>query len=215
MAGDYVSGLLSLLGAFAGAPLAARLHRSWIAKDLEKDAHYLAVRAIPVLNKFVSECAAVAADDGLVDGQLDQQGRLQLQTKLPEFPIDSLEVNWKALPKSMMSSLLGFNGAIDLAKDWLSGPSEHWGEDEYVEERRFQFSELGLKAATIADDLRKKYDVPKHQGNYDPTAYLSEINADLQKRRLEAACRPSLFDTMNAAASMQAVSDDEANKSKT
>ena len=87
------SALWGLIGVFVGFMLN-------VAKDLllegrrrSREAQFLAARVIPILDDFVDDCLSVVSDDGLCQGQRDNDGCLSPQVHAPELltlPIDSI-----------------------------------------------------------------------------------------------------------------------------
>ena len=130
-----------------------------------------------MLDRYVSECVAVVHDDGLSYGR-DSAGRRSPQCTLPKFEPQSIDVEWKSLPASLMYKILSFpneakesNAKIDAVDEFVATPPDF---DEFFDERQFQYSILGLKAAELALELRKLGKIPENVFDWDPTTIFKE-----------------------------------------
>jgi len=81
----------------------------------QKDAQYLAVRVVVVLDKFVEECARAVADNGLSFGQRDQDGCLSPQVPVPKQVLLPDDVNWRSIDHDLAYDLLSI--PVTLAHD--------------------------------------------------------------------------------------------------
>lgn len=69
---QYERSNLRLIGVIVGAAIPF-FQTYWINKqDKEKNARYLAIRIVFILDKFMEDCVEVVKDDGLFHGQLNQ-----------------------------------------------------------------------------------------------------------------------------------------------
>ncbi|MEJ1379327.1 MAG: hypothetical protein RPU34_05880 [Candidatus Sedimenticola sp. (ex Thyasira tokunagai)] len=171
--------LIGLLGVVVGAFIAGA-REYWIAKSVNrKSAEYLAIRVVSVLDGFVEGCAEVVGDDGLYHGQAGPDGCRSVQVSTPEFSVESLDVDWKSIPSSLMYEILSLpnrvsaaDQRIDGALEYVAGPPDY---EELFEERQIQYGELGLKAASLSDELRKAYGVPAREYlDWDPVQHITE-----------------------------------------
>jgi len=185
--------LVGLLGVVLGSVISI-LHK--LLDDhraKKKRAEYLAIRVVYIIEKFMEECFLVAGDDGEMYGR-DKDGCIQLQTKLPELGFESLDVDWQSLPFDIMYEILNFpsdvrasNGLIDSVYEYVASPPDY---GEWVEERQFQYSKLGLKANDISIKLREKYCMPiKLFENWDPVEHLKHVNSKILGIRQEREVR--------------------------
>lgn len=150
-----------------------------------KSAEYLAVRVSCLLDRFVYGCASVVGDDGLVYGQPDEDGYRRIRVPAPEFSPLSLDLDWKALPAKLMYDILTFPDQVESASHQVDGAFEFAAcppdFEEGFEERRYQYSTVGLHAADLAARVRRTYGLPEvAEGDWDPVAYLVE-----RKERIE------------------------------
>ena len=169
--------VFTLIGIFLGAILTIGRELYAEKRSRKKDAEYLAIRLICILDTFMERCASVVGDNGLYHGQTDEQGYSRIQEPAPDLDIKINDVNWKALPSELMYEILSFPNLISDA-DRLIGstfelaacPPDY---SEGFEERQNQYSLLGLKASTLSSKLRSKYKIPKNQiTNWDIVEYL-------------------------------------------
>src|SRR5690554_6933465 len=91
----------TLFGAFLGAGLVwfGEYVKAWYNKS--KDAHYLAVRMIGILELFIDGCYDVACDDGTIQGQpANSDGSYSPQVAVPTLILPD-DVVWKSIDKSL------------------------------------------------------------------------------------------------------------------
>ena len=180
---------IGLLGVFVGALLT--LTKDWLfewRKQL-KNAEFLSIHIVCMLDSYVSECVAVVHDDGLNLGR-DSAGYMSPQVALPKFEPQSVDVEWKSLPASLMYKILSFpneakesNAKIDAVYDFVATPPDY---DEFFEERQSQYSILGLKAAELALELRKLGKIPENVSlDWNPTAIFLEYMASYENRKAQ------------------------------
>lgn len=171
--------LIGLLGVVVGASItAAREH--WASKaSVQKNAEYLAIRVVSVLDGFAEKCADVVGDDGLSCGQRGQDGCRSVQVSTPDSSVESLDVDWKSIPSNLMYEILTLPNRVSAANKNIAGVWEFAADppdySEFFEERQIQYGELGLKAASLSDELRKLYGIPARKyRDWNPVEYLSE-----------------------------------------
>lgn len=171
--------VIGLIGVIVGAIITGT-KELWMAwRSCQKDGKYLAIRVVSIFDRYVEGCTEVVSDDGLYQGQRDADGCRHLQASLPEFEIQSLDVDWKAIPANLMYEILSFpnlintaNHRIDGAFEYAAGPPDY---EEGFEERQYQYAVLGLKAASLADQLRSNYGVPvRENSDWNPVEYLNK-----------------------------------------
>ena len=182
--------VIGFVGVIIGALLAPviDLIRSW--RSAKKNARYLAIRIICILDEFVGKCVEVVGDDG----DRNNEGYYVYSSKLPEIESFPENLEWKSIHHKMMYRILilpskikdAFN-SIDFACDhYISAPYDDLGP-----ERQFEFAVLGLYAANIARDLRKAYGVPDEENSernpdWDVFKFLQE-----KKNKIEASRKSS------------------------
>lgn len=185
--------VFGLVGVIVGAVLtwfqSARSER----KARDRDARYLAIRVVCVLDKYIENCAEVAADDGLCDGQRDEEGCLSPQVSPPPAPAFSDDLDWKSIDHELMYRLLSLPSEADAANRMISAAAEHAFPPDYeevFEERQFQYARLGLTAFALTEAIRKKYGIPPRELDYyDPVDHLTTAKEQVEKDRSDRAKR--------------------------
>lgn len=133
-------------------------------RSREKEAQYLAIRVVCILDRFIEGCVAVVGDDGTRHGQLDADGIAWSQVRTPDLDFQLDDVNWKSLPPNLMYELLEFPNDIVFANSFINSIHEHGDGspdyDDFFEERQFQYAEFGMRASKLVSELRKKYGMP-------------------------------------------------------
>ncbi len=186
------------VGAFLGFILS-------IAKDLltqyrerKKEKEYLAIHVSFLLERFVEGCVNVTFDDGLSYGQPDQDGCRSVQVKTPNLNLQSLDVNWKALPKEIMykifdlpNEIYSTNQKISNAAEYSAFPPDY---EDVFEERQYGYSKLGILALDHILELRKISGIPARPiSEYDSRTTLVE-KRDKIKQRLRKENQDKLLD---------------------
>ena len=147
---------------FISAILAAGLTlwgKWWLEKKQNnRDAKYLAIRVVCILDTFIYDCFKVVNDDGTVQGQYPPDGP-ELQTTTPNLNFDALEVNWNSIPTDIMHRILSLPNKIDAANCSIGCTWEHVGIDDAICDRQLEYSKLGLEAYDIIKDLCQEFDV--------------------------------------------------------
>ncbi|WP_445365669.1 hypothetical protein ACJJJB_02465 [Microbulbifer sp. ANSA001] len=172
-------------------------------QDRKKEAEYLAIRIICIFESFMDGCAAVVGDNGLYHGQPDKDGFHRVQVKTPELDIELEDVNWKSFPPKLMYEILYFPSLVKEADRDISSTFEHVACPpeffEGFEERQFQYSTLGLKAAEITKKLRKQYNIPKNQmSSWDIVEYMVDKKNKLEKLRIDRnRANEEMIETLN------------------
>ena len=161
-------------------------------KDKQKELEYLTIRLTCAFDKFISGCFDVVYDDGLFQGQPDKDGCRRAQVTPPSIKPDEIDVNWKVLPSKLMYTILNFPEKIEHANGTISSVVEHVAfppdYDEFFEERRYQYSELGLLALQINSELRGLGKLPtKIYGDWNSPEKMKSLNESVveQKKQRE------------------------------
>ncbi|ADJ28772.1 hypothetical protein [Nitrosococcus watsonii] len=190
-----------LIGVVLGVLLNA-IKEWWFQKGKnKKDLEYLAIRISCILDTFINGCADVVADDGLCYGQPDQDGCRSIQTKTPNFDPLSVEVEWKALPASLMYEVLSLPNQIEAANHKISGAFEYAASppnyEEGFEERQLQYAALGLKAHGLASKLRNIGKLPPQVApapdEWNPMQFMKEAVDKIEKLQKERNARNKAF----------------------
>lgn len=156
----------------------------------KKNARYLAIRIICILDIYLEDCAEVVKDDGLSYGQRKADGSLEPQVKEPGVPVYPEDVDWKSINHELMYRVLSLPSEVKAAERLISFAREiseppdfeHW-----FEERAYWYCIFGLTAYRLMEDLCVKYEIKKKTyNNWDPlgdlTSNLELIQAKRQRR---------------------------------
>lgn len=153
----------------------------------KKDIQYLCALLVVSLERYVDGCAAVVGDDGLCCGQPDKDGYHVAQIELPRLEIDSHNENFKILPTKIMHALVQFPRDIEIANAKIDGALEHASPPDYAEafeERQYQYANLGLKAQSLASEMRNLAEMPQREfGKWSVLEYLKEQQLAIDKLR--------------------------------
>jgi hypothetical protein len=197
-----------LIGVILGALLTGLIPwiREWRLEHLKRDreARYLAVRVVCILDRFIEECAEVVIDDGLDCGQPNPEGELEAQVDLPIEPAFPNDVDWKSINRFIMYEILSIPSDTQRARRRISGASEFAFPPDYkefFEERQYQFACIGLKAAAAVKQLRETYEINGPDlGRWNPLERMRERKALIEQERQLENSRPSLITQPDARA---------------
>lgn len=170
--------------AWQGHRLAALKDAGVHAAEQRQHASYLAIRVVCILDRFVSDCSDVVADEGdYLDGELMPT----VAHPILEFPDD---VDWKSIPPPMMYRVLALPNAVDAAGrtiDYMTHIAMPPDFEEYFAEVRYQFSRLGIVALDLVDEMRREYDIPAAESvsGWDPwrTFEIHTVERDRMQRQ--------------------------------
>jgi hypothetical protein len=169
-----------LIGAFVALSKDVWLER----RNRAKNAHYLAVHVVTLLDRFVEGCARVTRDDGVPDGGDPgyYQAYPELQECEPTFDPYGLDVDWKSIDLDLGYKILNFPNLVSMTADRVEDVLNV--NFENIDYRREQYAALGLKAAGIAGDLRKRYHLPSPDyGEWNPVEKIRQTIAAFEERR--------------------------------
>jgi hypothetical protein len=159
------------------------LGREWFA--MRRDAKYLAIRVVCVLEKYVEDCASTASDSG----EADEVGCLSPRVKAPPAPVYPTDVNWKSIKHSLMYKILALPAAADRAASYVSSVEENSYPPDYsewFEARTHQYSILGLDANALAVKLREQYRIPEPKNlAWDPVQHMRDELDVIGKRQTQ------------------------------
>lgn len=181
--------VFGLLGVLIGSGL-TWFQTYWMnKKEKDRNARYLAIRVVCVLDKFLENCAEVVNDDGLSFGQRNAEGCLEPQVKAPEGPLYPEDVDWNSIDHELMYRILSLPSEVDGAKSIISftwnitGPPDF---EEWFDERTFWYSQFGLQAYKLTEELCCKYGIKKKISNsWDPVEDLArKLNVVLNDRQI-------------------------------
>lgn len=184
-----ITSAIGFLGVIVGALLTS-FEKWWFSlrKD-KKDARFLAVQVVFQLDRFVSDCANVATDDGGPNGPADSEGYYDrvLQISSPKFVPNALQLEWRNIPEKLMYEIFELPNMIESAEWIIEGALEHAARpdfDDYFEERQLQYANIGLRAAEIAVCLRKYARLPtRNVVQWDPIEHLRNRRKMIEEAR--------------------------------
>ncbi len=175
--GTWVVARYTMVGA-AEKEAAAR------AEVREREARYLAIRLVCMLDPFIYECCSITMDNG----EPDKDGYFVPTVEAPAVVLPD-NVDWRSLDQQLMYRALSFPNEIQAAKQSISAALEYAGTPpdypEFFVQRQKSFAQLGLAALSLADDLRAKFEIPaREDGDDDPPAHLSKALSAAQRDEL-------------------------------
>lgn len=135
-------------------------------RSQSRSARYLAIRVVCRLDAYIRDCAAVVNDNGTCMGEREHDGYLHPQIPLPDPPDFATDIDWKSIDANLAYRLLSLSNDIGVANDLIQGASNNASPpdfEELFEEREDQYSKLGLKAHTLAQELRSRYQIPTRE----------------------------------------------------
>jgi hypothetical protein len=139
-----------------------------------RDARYLAIRIVCILDRYVEDCASTAIDSG----EEDAEGVNVARVSAPPPPAYPSDVNWKSIDHATMYKLLALPAAADRAANYVDAVEENDGPPDYNEwfqARTHQYSLLGLQAHKLTETLRKEYEIPEiPDRSRDPVSRLED-----------------------------------------
>lgn len=148
------SAIFGLAGVALGALLTVAKEWWFQRRRDRKDAEYLAIQVSCMLERYVSRCAEVVGDDGLCEGQPDENGCRRIQVSVPKFEPELAKVEWKSLPAALMYEVLDFPNKTEIASGSVNAAFEYGATppdfEEGFEERQYQFATLGIEASRLA-----------------------------------------------------------------
>ena len=148
----------------------------------KKDSEYLAIIVVSHLDRFAIGCLNVAYDDGTEEGRpAGSDGFCRLTTKPPTFEPLDIKVEWKALPRDLMYSVLRIPDGEDHLSRRIAGAYEFDDPPHYAEyfwARQYGYAELGLEVSQVAKRLRK------HAGMSIDASAPGEWNRDVAFREI-------------------------------
>ena len=183
-----IEALIGFVGVVVGALMTAArdLWADW--RSRRKNAEYLAIRIVSLLDRFIEGCTEVVSDDGLCCGRPNADGCREIQVSTPKFEVQSIDVDWKAIPASLMYDILSFPDFVDAANHRIHGVFEYAADppdyEEGFEDRQYRYAMLGLRASKISDELRSAYGIPERKhDDWDPIKDLREHRKRIEEVR--------------------------------
>ncbi len=195
---------LPLVGVLVGVGI------TWVRDALSqrttrrRNAHYLALRVVCLLDRYIEDCAKVADDDGSSPNQQNEKGDSHPMTDLPAAPAFPADVDWKSIDQRVAYRLVSMDNEATRANWIISGAAENAFPPDFAElfeERRYQYAHLGLRALDIARELRTEYKIPEPEyGYWVPAERLAATRDEIESHRKKYA--NALSDILPPAASV-------------
>lgn len=174
-----LTGFFTLVAAFLGSYVSAAAQRASKKEEKTQAAQYLAIRLVCVLDQYAEGCRDVTYDQG----SPDSDGHYLDRVDDPSLALPT-DGDWRTLKLDLLYRALSLPNAISSALEairWthqeIASPPDF---DEYFVERRKQYATLGIKASTLAADLRKEYGIAKNADSSHDARFktvLEEIDA--------------------------------------
>ncbi|RNL88532.1 hypothetical protein ED312_08785 [Sinomicrobium pectinilyticum] len=180
--------IFGLIGVLVGSAI-SWFQTYWTNMQATKrNAKYLAIRVVCILDKFVEDCADVIGDDGLSFGQRTPEGYLEPQVKIPGAPIFPEDVDWKSIEHELMYKILSLPSDIEGADriiksaESIADPPDF---EDLFNERKFWYSQWGVAAYKLSEELSIKYGIKKKSYNdWNPVEKLKmELDAVTKRRQ--------------------------------
>jgi hypothetical protein len=128
--------------------------------NLKREARYLAQRIAVVLEKYAADCANSISEKQLYDESGGNAGRPQLTLPGIELLPDGAE--WKTIDSDLMDRVLSMPNELALANQAIMF---WWNEVDDPDRMRMegedQVRECGLRAWSLASELRERCGIPK------------------------------------------------------
>jgi len=189
------SAIFGLIGVVVGSALT--LAREWWfqRRKEKKDADYLAIQVVYQLERYIVGCAEVVGDDGLCEGQPDQDGYSRIQVQAPKFDPDALKVEWKSLPTDLLYEVFDLPRQAEAAQQKVNHAFDYSDPPDYCdgfEERQYEYASLGVAASQLVTRLRQHANLPgSYYGSWNPVAFMQEQQARIHERRVGRRARQS------------------------
>jgi hypothetical protein len=188
--------IFGLIGVVLGVLLTVAKEWWFQSRKNRKDAEYLSIQIVCMLDRYVAGCAEVVGDNGLYHGQPDRDGNSKIQISAPKFEPELAKVEWKSLPANLMYEVLTFPNNIEVANNMVSAAFEHASPPDYdggFEERQYQYAELGIAADALAAKLRIYANLPARQTDkWDSVKYMKDERQKCYAHRERIAANNSL-----------------------
>lgn len=196
------SAIFGFVGVVIGGLLTVAKEWWFQHRKTRKDAEYLSIQVSCELERYVARCAEVIGDDGLCQGQPDENGYHTVQVAPPKFNPKSFNVEWRSLPADLMYEIIDFpykaevaNQSVSVAFEYAATPPDY---REGFEERRFQYATLGIAASQLATKLRNHVGLPHRSvGDWDPVNNMIEQKSAIELLRAKRANRHALPDLIS------------------
>lgn len=181
--------VFGLIGVLIGGSI-SWVQAYWVDKrSTNKNARYLAIRVVCILDKYLKDCADVVFDDGLTDGQRNKDGYLEPQVTAPHAPNFPDDIDWKSIDHELMYKILSLPAEVEGANRLIHAASKIANPpdfEDWFEERKFHYCQFGIIAYKLSEELCLKYNIKKKVYNdWDPLNSMMQELGTIIKRREE------------------------------
>lgn len=156
---------------------------NWIYKKQERSRNnsYIALSLSHSFERYAHRCIGIVSDDQLY---ISSGGHAGNRMGMPPKPFDLPDDNFRDFDLYLLDRLFEFPQKVFFATDEVSFLAEVSDEEDARSTSAKNTIELAHIAITLADQLRKKYNLPKRTlkfGNYDLRKELDKMSIDLSK----------------------------------
>ena len=195
-----VLALISAASGLVGVVVGAALPWFRDAWNNKRNARYLAIRVVCILDDFLDQCTDVVGDDGLSLGQRNSDGEARPQVSKPTgLPLPN-DVDWKSIDHELMYDILALPSRIENDNRFISIAAEHASPPDYTEffeERRHRYACLGLHVISVTQRLRSTYGISKQElTDWDPITFLNNEKDKIEQRRIDWEKKSSVWDDL-------------------
>lgn len=171
MLAETLSALIGGVSGIVCAVLTARTTSGAARKHVQSvdaiAAAFLTSQIAPALRSYASGCLSVSYDDGYEEGRpAGENGLAQATVSSPLFKPSDFNVEWKALPSSLMVDLLTFPEHAQTAASVLDNEYGDYNPPDFAEyffKRQQIYSGLGIAALALAERLYVHVALGVHQ----------------------------------------------------
>lgn len=169
----------SVLAAFVNQGLTV-IRDWWMAR---RDAAFSGLYLAIALESYAGDCAAKISDSENYESSGGHAGSPQGNIgDLPDYPAT---MEWKPFGIKGTTQALSFRVEVETTKTMIRDSWEFGDEDDIVPLVREEAARLGVKALTLAIDIRKqwKIDPVDYSGEWNVRQYLDERRAHYEQKR--------------------------------
>lgn len=201
--------IIGFIGVIVGSILSWAQAWYYSKREHQKNAQYLAIRVVIALRQYLYKCWLVSVDDGLNQGQRDQEGCLVPQATDPGPIVYPEDIDWKSIDPKLAYRLLSLqpsaesaDRAISAAVEFTDGPPDY---KDIFEERYLQYSKIGLLVTELENEICKTYKIPSDDSeDWKPKESFKKIIKQVELNRIrEAASRKKIFDEIESGESLK------------
>lgn len=160
---QIITAVSSIGAALGGVSLTHHYTRSREEKAAsarrEAELYFISTELVFRLKRFAQECSAVVQDEG----EEYDKGYTQTTVSAEAFSTDDIAGDWRVLPVSILYRIRELSVLIPEANRYISVVSEWDNPPDWqmtFQERRYQYSRLGMKAVLLSKRLRKLNRMP-------------------------------------------------------